>query len=541
MAKKLRALVTGLYHETNTYVPYGGFKFFTRTEGDGTLKAYRGSNTPFGGYIGYCESNDIDLVGGVMYLGNPTGLIPQTDYQKMKTDIMDVAKKAGDIDLLFVWYHGAACVEDLQDPELDLTTELKKILGDDIKIFLLAMDLHGKCSPGLNEMCTWVSSVLTYPHIDYLDRANFVLKNLPKVLDGTIKPTSYVEYIPLTFPPATTLGDTPGAKIMAHMNELNARADLLDASFLNGFPWADHHYTGAYAIVVTDNDPALAEKEAKALAKWVWDMREDLNAPDMTIDEAMVNTRKKLTEMGTCKNRPKVDLDKLATDKATQDASVAEAKDTSWGFIPDWTHKPIVVYDAADNPGGGTLGRNTWLMRRLMEENFDRTLFLDCTDTVVAKKANAAGIGAIIDIELAGGPDVSGPEGQSVVGPPVVAKAYVKNLSDGHTKNRVVLAGMAFDVGLTAHLIIGSFEIIVTSNPWQTFDNAQALIGGCDIADYKVIAIKGSAHFRAYFTPRAEVIFPADGPGPTADALRTFHPIHLRGPVYPFNLDTKYP
>lgn len=533
MKKQLRALITGLYHETNTYVPPGDMSYFQRTEGDATVNTYRGSNTPFGGYIDFCEKNDVELAGGVMYLGNPCGLISQKDYQTMKADILDAAKKAGHIDLLMLWFHGAACVEDLLDPETDIVSSLKKILGDDVTVLVLAMDLHGKCSEEFNSICDWVSSVHKYPHIDYLERAQQIVAYLPKVLDGTLKPTSYVEYLPLTFPPATTMGDGVGPKILAKLKELNKRSDLLDASFLHGFPWADTHFTGAYAIVVTDDDMPLAEKEAKGLAKWVWDQREALNKPDKTIEEAVQATVHELQQVEDYKPRPKVDLDKLADDKATQDASIAEAKETSWGFIPDWDHKPIVIFDAADNPGGGTAGRNTYLLRRLMEENIERTVFLDMCDPVVAKQAHEAGVGSVIDVEMGGGNDVTGP--------PIKAKAYVKTLADGLTMNRVVLAGTPFDIGLTARLIIGSMEVIVSSNPWQGFDNAQALIGGVDVMDYRVVALKSSAHFRAYFTPRASKIYPADGPGGTSGALRSLKPTHLRGPVYPYDLNAKYP
>jgi len=75
MKKKLRALLTGFFHETNTYVPPGELSYFTRTAGQNLIDQNRGANTPCGGYIEFCEKNDIELVGGVHSLGNPCGRI----------------------------------------------------------------------------------------------------------------------------------------------------------------------------------------------------------------------------------------------------------------------------------------------------------------------------------------------------------------------------------------------------------------------------------------------------------------------------------
>ena len=81
----------------------------------------------------------------------------------------------------------------------------------------------------------------------------------------------------------------------------------------------------------------------------------------------------------------------------------------------------------------------------------------------------------------------------------------------------------------------------VTSAAWQGFDNAQTLIGGIDPKDYRVVIVKSSTHFRAYFTLIADKVFTADGPEGTTTIVTNFKPVHLRGPVYPFDLGTKYP
>ena len=533
MKKQLRALLTGYFHETNTYVKDADMSSFTRTARQDLIDQNRGSNTPYGAYIEYCEKNDVEMVGGVSWFGNPAGMVTNEDYQSMKAEIIAAAKKAGDIDLLMLYFHGAAVVTGVPDPEFDITNSLKEVLGKEVTVIAAGLDLHGKCSEDFNQAVDLKSVVHTYPHIDFFERSQEILTHLPALLDGSLKPTCHVEYLPLIFPTCTTMGDGLGFKILARLKKEITRPDIVDISYMHGFPYTDHEFTGGFVIVTTDNDLALAEKEAKAFAQWIWDQKEALNVPSMTIEEAVQATVQELIQYEDYKPRPKVDLDKLATDKATQDASIEAAKEASWGFIPDWDHKPIVINDTADNPGGGTAGVNTHLLRRLMEENIDRTAYIGLCDPATAKKAHEAGVGAVIDVEMGGGSELEGE--------PIKAKAYVKMLADGHTMNRIVGGGTKFDIGLTATLIIGSLTITVASIAWQGFDNAQTLIGGIDPKDYRVVAVKSSTHFRAYFTPIAYKVFTADGPGGTTTIVTNFKPVHLRGPVYPFDMKTQYP
>ena len=64
MAKKLRALLTGFFHETNTYATPGDLSFFTRTAGQNLIDQNRGANTPCGGYIEFCEKMTLNLWAG---------------------------------------------------------------------------------------------------------------------------------------------------------------------------------------------------------------------------------------------------------------------------------------------------------------------------------------------------------------------------------------------------------------------------------------------------------------------------------------------
>jgi len=535
MTEKKRALMTGLFHETNTYVPPGGMEQFTRYAGLSALDQFRNTGSVCGGYIDFCEKNEIEVVPtGVIYFGNPCGLILKDSYQAMKQDILNGVREAGRLDLVMLFFHGAAFAEGVDDPEGDIVRSIRDILGKDVVIVALGMDLHGKYSEKFDGLVNWVSCVHNYPHTDFHERVLECMEYIPRVMNGSIHPARHVEYLPLVAPSTTTMGDGIGAKIRARIKEIQKKPGILDFCYFYGFPFGDSRYMGGYVVATTDNDLTAAKSEAQEFARWVWSLREQLNQRSMTIEEAVQAAVQQLKADGHYRERPRVDLDKLASDDVTRDASITRAKEWAYGFVPDADLKgPVVIHDTADNPGGGTAGRSTHLLRRLMEENPERTLFFGICDPGVAKKAHVAGVGGVIDIELGGGGEFDGE--------PVKAKALVKTLSDGRLTTRSVFVDTRYDVGPTARIIVGDFEIIVTSAPYQAFDNTMALLGGVDLRDYRIVALKSSTHFRAYFTPMARSIITADGPGGSSGIITTFKPTHMRMPVYPFNPDATYP
>ena len=60
--------------------------------------------------------------------------------------------------------------------------------------------------------------------------------------------------------------------------------NVLAASVPGGYQWADVPAMGPSVIVVTDNDPDLAKREAKRLSEMLWGLRDRfvLRVPDAT-------------------------------------------------------------------------------------------------------------------------------------------------------------------------------------------------------------------------------------------------------------------
>src|SRR5690606_11584499 len=132
---------------------------------------------------------------------------------------------------------------------------------------------------------------------------------------------------------------------------------VVDVSFVHGFPHTDIPGICASVVATTNDDPALAERAAKAVAQRVWEMRAQFlqDLPDGP--------------------------------EAVRQGLAAEAG-------------PVVIAEVSDNPGGGAPGDGTHLLRAILDADAPGSCFGFVYDPEVAAQAHAAGVGATIDIRL---------------------------------------------------------------------------------------------------------------------------------------------
>ena len=122
---------------------------------------------------------------------------------------------------------------------------------------------------------------------------------------------------------------------------------------------------------------------------------------------------------------------------------------------------PVVVNDTADNPGGGSPGDATHVLRALIEAAPERTCFGFVYDPAVAKQATKAGPeGQRSRFRLEGNTD-------ELHGAPLKLDVYVKTLSDGRfVYTSPMLAGLVARYGPMARLQVGGrggLDILVGS------------------------------------------------------------------------------
>jgi microcystin degradation protein MlrC len=123
----------------------------------------------------------------------------------------------------------------------------------------------------------------------------------------------------------TETSSQPTASLIALLKEAEASGEVLAASYLLGFPWADVPTNGVAAVTVTLGDPGKAEASAARLANSFWAKRREFKFH-------------------------------------TEAYPVAEALTEAFAS----SKKPVFVSDSGDNPTAGSTGDSTHFLRTLL-------------------------------------------------------------------------------------------------------------------------------------------------------------------------------
>jgi microcystin degradation protein MlrC len=233
-----------------------------------------------------------------------------------------------------------------------------------------------------------------------------------------------------------------------------------------------------------------ARSGARAVAAWIWENRERFRSEHEDPDGA-VRAAKRLVAAGTT---------------------------------------PVIVNETNDNPGGGAPGDATHLLRAMLDADLTDACFGFITDPETAAAAHRAGVGATISVRVGGKHD-------DLHGTPIPLTAYVKVLTDGRFTLQRMLAGVALDLGPSCRLVVGgpdgTFDLLVTSQPFQTIDDEVFLLHGVDVRRKTVVGLKSSQHFRAGFADLAGAIVTSDAPGLTTLRTEVFARSRATRPLWP--------
>jgi microcystin degradation protein MlrC len=487
----MRFAIGEFAHETNTFCPgfteLDAFKATFWCEGEEIIAMNRGVRNDLGGMIDAAERLGIELAPTLATTTQPSATVSRHSYETIRDTIfarLHEQHMAGPIDAICLALHGAGSADGMEDMEGTFLAELRALVGTEIPI-VVSLDLHGNTTPAMLEHATAAFYCHEYPHIDTFDRGAEIVEIAAKILRGEIKPVMHLERLPLIIPPSTTFTG-PAKVINERCFEWEKQPGVIDCNFTHGFPHTDVSIVGTSVLVITDDDPELAERVAKDVSDLIYatleEFRQSLPGAEDAIAQALAATE-----------------------------------------------LPVIVAEVSDNPGGGAPGNGTHLLRALLAVDQPKTCFGFVWDPATADQAHAAGTGSTIDVELGGFTD-------ELHGAPVQASAYVKSLTDG----RFILvnpmgAGSEVNLGKMARLVIGNVDVTVGSNRAQTLDAQLFLLHGIDVRDYRVVALKSHQHFRGGFQQIAGTIIRCDTPGLTTSNLSDLPFRNIRRPIWPLD------
>ena len=511
MSNNIRVAFGGLFHETNTYVTE-----ITGATTYETLVAYKGdeilklAGSALGGPMDECkEQGWTFLPTAFLHMDNTFGMVTDEAYEQAKEDILSRLRPQLPVDVFYLAVHGAGVVQSTPDLEGDLARAVREVVGPETKI-VSSTDLHGKVTETIAREYDYYTACKEYPHVDLYPCARDALRVGVKAKLGELKPVFHYEKLPIVIPPSTTKIDGAfGHIIREKCIAYEALDGVLNCSVMHGFPFQDTDFCGMYVLVTTNDNEELAKKIASELSQWIWDNRSQSQVFTPSVNEAIQQAREILDQKGR--------------------------------YIPmvagtPTKHKPVIIADCGDNPGGGTTGDTTHLLSALIDAQLGKVAFMSIRDPETVDQAISAGVGSTIDVCLGGKMDY--PRG----GEPIRVQAYVKSISDGvETIRGAMVNGITFRLGPSVRLHIQGIDVIVQKGLGQGLDDVQGRAHGIIVEEYDVVCIKSSAHWRAFYGTVSDDLLLANSPGLSTTNVDVFEHTHLTYKVYPFDEGATYP
>lgn len=486
----MKVLIGHFGHEANTFAEnkttYQDFIGRGIWIGEESIQKAEGTAVYLGGIIRACREENIEMIPTCAYTcAAPT--LTRECVDKMMAHILPVAQKhKEEIDGVCFALHGAGVAEGIDDLESYVLTELRKILGN-IPI-TVCLDLHGNITKEMTMLADGLFGIRKYPHTDKDLSGYKAMKVLAKILRGQLQTETLVQPLPLLIPIAKGMtANPPFPEIEAYFESYVNQNGLVDASFFQGFPYADVPGNGASVVVVGEKGKDL-QKAARDLAEFVWSKRHYFKPESYSVAQAM-------------------------------DMAENEEKE---GYI--------VINEMSDNPGGGCPGDGTHLLRELLRRDLPGTIFGYMVDPAVVEQLFDRKIGETVSFWLGG-------KHEKLFGDPLWIENGVllaKTTGDFiHTSPN--LRGAAGKLGKAVRVKKGNVEIIIASVRNQTFDDQPFAVLGANLEDYRYVGLKSTQHFRGFFGSRACAIYPSDPPGLNCSDLSVFAFQKLHRPVYPLD------
>ena len=491
-----RVGILALIQESNTFLPgqttFEHFRQDLILSGEEVRRHFASAHHEVRGFFDGLARAGLEAVPIFAARAYPFGAIEASAFDRLVRLMLDELQLAGRLDGLLVAPHGATVAESYPDADGHWLSLVRQAVGPQMPI-IGTLDPHANLSPQMVAATDALMSYRTNPHIDQEQRGAEAAELMARTLRGEVRPTQAACFPPMainierqcTFEP-------PLSAVVTEFETARATPGVLAASLMLGFPYADVTEMGSSSLVVTDNDPALAQAVANQLGQAMWSHREGLAGNFLSVAEA-----------------------------------VSQAK-----ALPG----PICMLDMGDNVGGGSPGNGTWLAHELHRQAVGPS-FVCLYDPTSVVQVEALGVGSRIRLSVGGKTD-------DLHGSPFHAVFVVKFVGDGQfTEDQVRHGGIThFDQGRTAIVETedGLLTVMLTSRRVPPFSLKQLTTFGLDPKAFHVLTAKGVNAPLAAYQPVCASILRVNTRGVTV-ADMTQLPYHRRRhPMYPFERDTPW-
>lgn len=209
----------------------------------------------------------------------PSGPLTEGTERTLIDRLLTAIDDAGPLDGIYLALHGAMRSEAGGEPEERILEAVRKA-HPALKI-AVSYDLHGQMTAPKVEIPDVVTAYRTNPHRDLRKVGARSAELLVRTLRGEIHPTVAWRTLPLVFGGGSTLDFLmPMRKVFRLLKKMGKDPRVLYASAFTVHVWSDSKDLGWSAVVLTDDDQALAERLADEIADALWSVR-DVPGPDL--------------------------------------------------------------------------------------------------------------------------------------------------------------------------------------------------------------------------------------------------------------------
>jgi microcystin degradation protein MlrC len=446
--------------------------------------AQRGLNTAVAGALSVLEvAESVTVVPAISARAISAGTLSAAAWQQLKSQVTEAVRSCkSQIDGVYVSLHGAMAATNEFDPEGALLTELRQIIGSRIPV-VISLDLHGIMTDRMLRCIDGFAIYRTYPHVDFADTGARAARLLLQLIEQDIRPNMIRVTIP-TLVRGDELITSTGCfgKSVGECQHLERSGAAMAAGMMIGNPFTDVPELCSQVLLMENGGTNSLRSDAIRIATDFWSRRAQMQSHLIGIS-----------------------------------AALREAEQISG---------PVVFTDAADATSSGATGDSNYILRTVIETSFPKRVLTQIVDAPAARVAHAAGVGAIINVELGGTCD---PDRFS----PLPVTARVRLLSDGRA--RLETMGDQLDAGPSAVLEIENATVVVLSKPAYLFDRALYFSNGCDPKKYDAIVVKSPHVEHHMYDAWVKRNFNIDGPGSSSANLRMLGHQNCARPIFPLD------
>lgn len=322
----MNIVTAGFFHESNSFNPIvtgpDEFLVFKQDEIYKNKNAYLIAK----GIIDFFETkDDCRLFPLIFAKAVPNGEIDYDYYQELKSVLLENLEKIDHVDAFVLALHGSMRVKNIGSAETDILKSIRNRYPQ--TPIYCALDMHATITREMLSMVTAMNGFKTAPHLDAFETgyncAQMAFDSLKEGYDLTM---SCARFDCLIAGEKSETDTEPMKSLINELHLLEKQDDVISATILLGFPWADAEENGVTAVVVTKNNQLKANDLAQELIKKFIQKKDQFNfsMPALSPEEALI---KALSE----------------------------------------ELKPVFVSDSGDNPTAGSTGDNTRIISLLSQ------------------------------------------------------------------------------------------------------------------------------------------------------------------------------